>query len=447
MSETNLTQAAALNGKSQADFSSTHSRNLVSTVATQVGVLGLNVFTSVVSARLLGPRARGELAALTLWPSTLVFLASLGLNQSIVFYTGRGRYGASEMCTAMTITGLLQSLCAILVGVVVVPFALRRHSPAVVHLGLLFLFFAPVLLLSGYPANLLQGKLDILSFNVIRVILPLTYTLGLGGLFLLKRPSLSNVVGVQILGVALAFLGGYALLFVKEHVHFATNKQAWKDLLSYGWKSQLSNVTYYINQRLDQLLLSIFVAPRDLGLYVVAVTVSTALSFFPEASAMVTLAAGSNVEPARARIVIASSFRSSLVWMVLGCSALFVLVPWLIPFAFGASFKGSVLACRILLPGAVVLGLDRVLYDGARSMGHPALPSYAEGLAMIVTGGGLYLLLPRLGFLGAAIASTVAYTASFALMIIFCRIRLDIGLAQLFAISPEQRGNREGRSV
>jgi O-antigen/teichoic acid export membrane protein len=291
----------------------------------------------------------------------------------------------------------------------------------------------------------LQGKLDLLSFNFIRAIPSLTYALGLGALLLLKRPSLRNVLGVQILGLVLAFLCAYALLFAKEPVHFAINRRAFKDLLSYGWKSQLSNVTYYVNQRLDQLLLSLFVAPRELGLYVVAVTVSNSLSFFPEAFAAVTLAAGSNVEPARARIVIANSFRSSLVWLLVGCSALFVLVPWLIPFAFGASFKGSVLACRILLPGAVVLGLNRLLYDGARSMNHPALPSYAEGVAMILTGGGLYLLLPRLGFLGAAIASTAAYTASFALMIIFCRIRLHIGLRELFAISPGQRGNREGK--
>ncbi len=406
MNETNATQAAASNGKSQADLSSTYSRNFPSTLLAQAGMLGLNVFTGVASARLLGPRARGELAALTLWPSMLIFLGSMGINQSIVFYTGRRRYDTSEICTAMTITGLLQSLCVILVGLIAVPLALRGYSPGVVHLGLLFLLFTPALMLGGRPANLLQGKLDLLSFNFIRAIPSLTYALGLGGLFLLKSSSLRNVVGVQILGVALTFLGGYALLFAKEPVRFAINRQAFKDLLSYGWKSQLSNVTYYINQRLDQLLLSLFVPPRELGLYVVAVTVSTALSFFPEASAAVTLAAGSNVEPARARIVIANSFRSSLVWMVLGCSVLFGLVPWLIPFAFGASFKGSVLACRILLPGAVVLGLNRVLYDGARSMGHPGLPSYAEGLAMILTGGGLYVLLPRLGFLGAAIAST-----------------------------------------
>jgi O-antigen/teichoic acid export membrane protein len=333
-------------------------------------------------------------------------------------------------------------VCVILLGVIVVPLALRQYSPAVVHLGLVFLLFGPVSLLAAYPPNLLQGKLDFVSFNFLRGIPPLTYAAGLGGLFLLKRPILKDVVGAQILGLMLAFLGGYTLLFARQPVHFAVNWRACKDLLNYGWKSQLSSVTYFINQRLDQLLLSVFVAPRELGLYVVAVTVSTSLTFFPQASAMVTLAAGSNVEAARARIVIANSFRSSLVWLLVGCSALFVLVPWLIPFAFGPSFKGSVLASQILLPGAVALGLNQVLYEGTRSMGHPALPSYAEGLAMVLTGGGLYLLLPRFGFLGAAIASSIAYTGSLAVMILFCRTRLQISLRDLLAISPGETHRR-----
>jgi O-antigen/teichoic acid export membrane protein len=417
--------------KNHQDASSTSLRNFGSTLVAQVGILGLGTLTSILSARLLGPRGRGELAALTMWPSMLAFLAAMGLNQSIVFYTGQRRHGTSEIFTAATVIGLAQSFCVILAGMLVVPLALRGYSPEVIHLGKVFLFFTPALMLAGYPGNILQGKLNLISFNALRAITPLTFALGIVILFFLKRAFLKDVVWIQILGLVLAFAGAYGVLLAKERLHFVVDGQAFKNLLSYGWKSQLSSVTYYVNQRLDQLLLSIFVPPRELGLYVVAVTVSTALSFFPQASAMVTLAAGSNSAPDGARAIIARSFRSSLLWLIGGCSVFFVIAPWLIPFAFGASFKGSIIACRILLPGTVAMGLNQVLYDGARSMGHPALPSYAEGLAMVLTGGGLYLLLPRFGFVGAAIASTAAYSASLLLMIILCRARLGIGALQL----------------
>lgn len=90
-------------------------------LATQGGILGLGAFTGVASARLLGPAGRGELAALTLWPSVLIFLGALGLNQSIVFHTGQRRFSSSEIWTASTALGVVQSLVVIGAGWFIVP--------------------------------------------------------------------------------------------------------------------------------------------------------------------------------------------------------------------------------------------------------------------------------------------------------------------------------------
>jgi O-antigen/teichoic acid export membrane protein len=174
-----------------------------------------------------------------------------------------------------------------------------------------------------------------------------------------------------------------------------------------------------------------------LGLYVVAVTVSLALGFLPQAFAMVTLAAGSNLPREGAKAAIANSFRTSLVWLVAGCSALFVIAPRLITLVFGAKFMGSGFACRILLPGSIALGLNQVLYEGARSLNDPALPSYSEGLAAVLTCLGLNLLLPRFGFLGAAIASTLAYTSSLVFTLALYRLRLCFPLRELLPGSIE----------
>jgi O-antigen/teichoic acid export membrane protein len=91
----------------------------------------------------------------------------------------------------------------------------------------------------------------------------------------------------------------------------------------------------------------------------------------------------------------------------------------------------SGLACRILLPGSIALGLNQVLYAGARSLDDPALPSYSEGLATVLTCVGLYLLIPRFGFLGAAIASTLAYTSSLVFTLALFRRRLRFSWREL----------------
>jgi O-antigen/teichoic acid export membrane protein len=387
-------------------------------------VLGLGIFTGVASARLLGPQGRGELAALILWPSVLVMLFSLGINQAIVFHTGQKRAGMSEVGTASVVIGIAQSLCVVGVGLFVIPLALHQYSPEVRHLALLFLICTPFLMFSGYPSNLLQGRLEFLSFNLIRTVAPCVYAVGLAVLLLLKKAELRDVVAVQILGYVAALAAGCLLLLGKEKLQFVWKKRVMNSLLAFGWKTQLATVTSYVNQRLDQLLLSLFISPRELGLYVVAVTVSLALGFLPQASAMVTLAAGSNLPRDGAKAVIANSFRTSLAWLVVGCTALFVVAPRLITLVFGPAFGASGLACRILLPGSLALGLNQVLYDGARSLNDPALPSYSEGLSAVLTCSGLYVLLPRFGFLGAAIASTVAYTSSLVLTLVLYRLRL-----------------------
>ena len=406
-----------------------------STLLAQMVVLGLGTFTGIAAARLLGPQGRGELAALILWPSVLVMLFSLGINQAIVFHTGQNHQGISEVGTAAALIGLAQSLAVVLVGLLVIPLALHRYSPEVRHWAVIFLFSAPFLMFSGYPANLLQGKLDFRSFNAIRTIAPLCYALGLAILLLLRRADLRSVVAFQILGYVLALAGGCWILWRKVALRFSLQKQVVKSLLSFGWKTQVASVTSYINQRVDQLLLSLLVSPRELGLYVVAVTVSLALGFLPQASAIVTLAAGSNLPRADARAVIANSFRTSLVWLLAGCTALFVVAPGLITLVFGPGFAASGLACRILLPGSIALGLNQVLYEGARSMNDPALPSYSEGWAAVLTCVGLYLLLPRFGFLGAAIASTAAYTSSLAFTLALYRWRLRFPVRELFGAS------------
>jgi O-antigen/teichoic acid export membrane protein len=415
-------------------------RHLVLTAGTQAAILGLGATSGILSARLLGPVGRGQLAALVVWPSTLMFLCNLGINQAIVFHTGQRRHGFGEILTAATLIGGAQSLLVLAIGCAVLPLALRNYPPEVRFLSFLFLASAPALLLGGQPANLLQGRLEMFWFNLLRMIAPGIYALGVVLLLALHRPSLSNVVSFQVAGIIVAALAGYALLNKRGVFEVRWDAEAARQLLSYGIRSHVSSLSYFFNQRVDQLILSLLVPPRDLGLYVVAVTVSTTVTLVPQAAGMVTLATGSNSDPASTRRMIGRSFRVLLAWLVGTCAVLYVACPWLIVRVFGAGFGPSVAACRVLLVGTVALGLNQMLYDGARALNRPALPSYAEGVSMIITAGVLLLLVPRMSFMGAAIASSLAYTCSLLVMLGLCRTQLSIGLRQLFLLDGLPNG-------
>jgi O-antigen/teichoic acid export membrane protein len=363
-------------------------------------------------------------------------LATMGINQAIVFHVGKRLFKVSEIWTGTLVIGLVQSALVILAGIVLLPVVLRNYPGVVRQCALIFLMTVPVIFLGGYATSFLQGKLDMGSYNLVRCMPGFVYALGLAALTCLRRARLEEVVALQIVGIVACAGVASALLLQKEGLRLKWSGHAALSLSKYGFKTQFESVNSYINQRVDQLLLSLFVAPRELGLYVVAVTLATAVGFFPQAMGIVTLASGSNSPPSEARQAISLSFRLSLVWLLLLCTGIFIVTPELIGFFFGPKFAGSVLACRILLPGTAFLGLRQVLYEGARALGKPAVPSYAEGLGTLATISALYLLLPRYGFVGAAIASTLAYGVSFVFVLLFCELRLQISLRQLLGASP-----------
>jgi O-antigen/teichoic acid export membrane protein len=174
-----------------------------------------------------------------------------------------------------------------------------------------------------------------------------------------------------------------------------------------------------LNGQLDQLVLSQTVPTADLGRYAIAVS----LTLLP----MPLVSAIGNVAFPRlaAQRVITEATRRLQLLAVLGSAGLAagMLVPLavvayrLVPFVFGAGYRGAVPLLWILTPGAVFLACGQVVGDLLRGTGHPGVVAWAQGLAAVFTVVLLIALLPVVGVSGAAIASTVAYCVALAVML------------------------------
>jgi Na+-driven multidrug efflux pump len=67
----------------------------------------------------------------------------------------------------------------------------------------------------------------------------------------------------------------------------------------------------------------------------------------------------------------------------------------------------------VLLPGVILLGSAKVLTNEMVGRGYPQYNSINAGIAFILTVMFDLILIPRLGVLGAALASSISYTAVF----------------------------------
>lgn len=375
-------------------------------------VQGLNVLTGILLARALGPRGRGELTAVLLWPYVLSVVGSLGVTESATYYAAR-RIAPGTLVGTVAALGIAQSAVLAGIGAGVVPAVLGSHGSSTVSSGLLFLAVIPLSLLSLYLMGVLNGLHRYGWFQALRFLVVAGTAAGivvarLAG-DLTVRTAVIVYLAAHVLTLAVAVLG----IARSEIGELRLDRRVLRDLLLYGLKSHSSNVPSMLNERLDQLVISIFLAPARLGLYVIAVTMTSVTNLVGSSVSFVALPAVARLQPGPERTAAARRF----VVLTVGVSAAFT-IPFLlftgplIGLLFGHAFRGATNVARVLLVAAVVLSTTRAVGAILKAINKPLDAGIAESLALAVTVAALAALLPTMGIMGAGIASVLAYAVS-----------------------------------
>jgi len=234
--------------------------------------------------------------------------------------------------------------------------------------------------------------------------------------------ALVVTIGVQALAGVLACrqlgLGGGS--FESQRV---------KPLLKYGVSQLAGSAPTSVNGSLDQLILSATTSYQNLGVYAVAVSVTSLVMpivsaignvLFPRIAAQ----AVGTTKRLEQRAVRASAVVATVTVLAIAASS-----PWLLPYFFGQAYGGSVRLVWILSAGAVFLSCGQVVGDLLRGRGQPLAVAFGQGVGAVITVGLLLALLPLYGIVGAAIASTLAYSATFVVLFWALRRRQDQAIA------------------
>jgi enterobacterial common antigen flippase len=376
----------------------------------------LGTVTGILVARLLGPGGRGELAAITLWPSTLLVMGGLGIPHTIAYFVARQPQQVAKIYANALALAIIQWLVLVGVGLVVIPLALRREFAHVIPLALVFLLSIPLSLYAGIHMGILQGRLWMKQHSLLRVIPTGVYMLGLLLLFVLGKDNLGMLVGLLLLTLFFSCFLGLWFIRAKINGDLRPDRGPLKAMLSYGLKTQLANSTQSLNLRLDQLIMSAFMSPQNLGYYAVAVTLSRAINPLSSAVSIVTLqevASKEGNEHGQRLVVI---LRITFLMLLLLAVILIMLMPWLLPLLLGGEFIPASIPAQVLVVGSVFLGMNDVLAAGLRGMSRPGVPALAELCSLGMTVLLLYFLLPRYDIMGAAVASVAAYAITFCIM-------------------------------
>jgi len=102
----------------------------------------------------------------------------------------------------------------------------------------------------------------------------------------------------------------------------------------------------------------------------------------------------------------------------------YVLAGPLIRLAYGPAFEPSTAAVAWLLPGIGCFAINSILMNFLAACGMPRVVVLGPLVALVVNVAGNLWLIPRLGFVGASITSSVAYAVMLAISLVYIRLKL-----------------------
>jgi len=397
----------------------------------------LGLVTGILAARLLGPQGRGELVAIQTFPTNIASLAMLGLAEATVYFSAREPRQAGMYVSSATTLALLVSLPVGLMAYFLMPVLLTVQPSHVIRAARWYLLLIPLMALVGMPFNALRGRSDFLVWNTLRVAPTIGWLIVLITAYSLGVATPQWLAGMYLVVLALLFVPIFVVTRHRVPGPFTLDYRLWIPMLSYGAPSAAGSVPQVFNLRLDQMLMAALVVPRQLGLYVVAVTWSAAAA--PATSAFGTVifprVASQRFVCGRAETLGQTIRLGSFVAACLG-GLLLILTPVGIPLLFGTRFAPAIPTALILTLAGAVLGLNMILEEGVRGLGDTRAILWSELAGLVVTIAALALLLRPLGIVGAAIASLLAYAIVCVSLVI--QIRSKTGCSATSLLRPRR---------
>jgi len=397
-------------------------RNVSVTFLVQVLSLFFAIANTAVIARLLGPEGKGLVALAMLVPGMLGQFLSVGIESANVYYAGSRRIDVRTLSANAMSFAILSSIVGLaVIGLLMATGWLEKLVPNVPPwLVALAIIEFPLRRVLSSLSSILQGLQRIVTVNLVNLsdyIWTLAFTLVL-------------VVGLQ-LGVAGAVLASAAAVLVNIcivavliHREGGTLLPRWqppvvRSTLGYGLRGYVGNVFQFFNLRLDSLLVNAFINPAGVGIYTTSVRVAELLFQLPNAVGFVLFPKAAATSARSMNRFTPRVLRVTLLLTTAGALGLLVLGKPLIVLIYGEAFASAYVPMLALLPGVVLLGGAKVLTNDIAGRGYPHYNSIATGISLIVTVALDLLLIPRLGILGASLASTASYSILFAIAIAF----------------------------
>jgi O-antigen/teichoic acid export membrane protein len=386
---------------------------IVITFLVQLIAFFIGVGNNIILSRWLGPGALGIFASIIVIIEIIYKIVNPGLDTSAIYFISNRKFNFKNYVSTYFINGFLIFLLGLFLLFVLSNLRIFTELFDKINLsivsenffGVSFYFLSFLLYEFGVkvPLGLQQFK----SYNKIQIIKPVLLFILLiigSNYFNAKIDLVLIITGVSFI-IPSFFYWRWALPLEAKW-----NRENTKASVNYGLKVMLGSILQYLIYRADILLIGFFLTQTEVGWYYVSVLIAERLLFLTQATATVLLPAASSSEEHRDKTPLLSRLNFTVVFIgsvIIGISAY-----WIIPFLFSEDYSNSVLPLVIILPGIICLSVSKLLSADLSARGLPQYSLYVSILNFLLNISLNFILIPNIGIAGAALSSSVSYSAA-----------------------------------
>jgi O-antigen/teichoic acid export membrane protein len=293
---------------------------------------------------------------------------------------------------------LLLAVPATILGYILLPLFLGIDRADSLFLSRIYLMcFLPLNFLTLAQMSLELAEQRFLPYNLLRLIPGAIYFAGLIVIFLLDAVTVERVLWASWLGLPL--MAAVCAWWWRSRILMSPATDEGLSLLRQGVRFHAATLVVLFGAQIDRIVVMNFFSNHDIGNYIVAQTIAFAGLGLVTHSVQVVLFPLMTAEENRGRAttIFVDALRRSVVFLVFGSAGAVVLIPYLIPMAFGKNFSGAIVIAIALVFAFVPLGLRQIIVQCLRAFGDSTVGPIVEMTAVVVF---LLLVVPGVMFFG-----------------------------------------------
>ncbi|MCH7771702.1 MAG: oligosaccharide flippase family protein [Bacteroidetes bacterium] len=402
------------------------------TFGTGISML-LHFVSIMIITRGISKEEFGSYALIIVLTNFINILGSLGLDITLVkFISGDKDYKKNEILLPVAIVKLFSiiflSILFLLLSGIIIPLISEHLTELIFYFPVLFIFssFRDLGYKVFQSVNLYRNYVTVqISSALLRICIILA-------LFLTNNLNLGNLVLTEMCLVILTVTLQFILIPIKRLVSRNMKSKIFKDLLNFSIPLYFNSIFTFMYGRVNLIIIALLLNPASVGLYDAATKVPEALKrlfnsfivvYFPNISNLFSNDNKHKAEELMNGTLIGFSTTLTIIILIS-----FLFNNEIIVLIFSAKYAEVSLVFSLLMLNFSFRVYANILGYSILAAGFPKVPMKVNIVSSLISVGGSFLLIPKLGIIGVVIALLVMNSVA-QLSYIFYHVQATIKVA------------------